>query len=176
MKYTKSFVKNLNLIIYFLIIILTTFFTYSQANAGNIICGVHYEGDGEVPVVRTIKIAAYVSTEKGGKKNCEEIVNTFNTAKEGNNKFHEIINNIATEIGIVPDYNYEINEMRMVWMAPCIQELRSVNKSKICGEMDPYSFYLIIEFKDLVISKKLFNKKLDNSGSINQLNLFLNNT
>ena len=45
--------KNLNLKIYFLIIILTTFFTYSQANAGNIVCGVHYEGDGEVPVVRT---------------------------------------------------------------------------------------------------------------------------
>ena len=45
--------KNLNLEIYFLIIILTTFFTYSQANAGNIVCGVHYEGDGEVPVVRT---------------------------------------------------------------------------------------------------------------------------
>ena len=61
-------------------------------------------------------------------------------------------------------------------MAPCIQELRAVNKSKICGEMGPYSFYLIIEFKDLVISKKLFDKKLDNSDSINQLNLFLNNT
>ena len=42
--------------------------------------------------------------------------------------------------------------------------------------MDPYSFYLIIEFKDLVISKKLFDKKLDNSDSIYQLSLFLNNT
>ena len=158
-KYTNSFMKNLNLEIYFLIIILTTFFTYSQANAGNIACGVHYEGDGEVPVVRTIKIAAYVSVEKGDKKNCKGIVYAFNTDKKVNNKFHEIVNNVATEIGIVPYYNYEINEMRMVWMAPCIQELRAVNKSKICGEMDPYSFYLIIEFKDFVISKKLFDKK-----------------
>ena len=58
----------------------------------------------------------------------------------------------------------------------CIQELRAVNKSKICGEMDTYSFYLIIEFKDLVISKKLFDKKLDSSDLINQLSLFLNNT
>ena len=78
MKYTNSFMKNINLIIYYLIIILTIFFTYSQANAGNIVCGVHYEGDGEVPVVRTIIIAVYVSIEKGDKKNCKEIVNTFN--------------------------------------------------------------------------------------------------
>ena len=68
MKYTNSFIKNLNLKIYFLIIILTTFFTDSQANAGNIVCGVHYEGDGEVPVVRNINIAAYVQLKKVTKK------------------------------------------------------------------------------------------------------------
>ena len=35
---------------------------------------------------------------------------------------------------------------------------------------------MIIKFKDFIISKKLFDKKLDNSNSINQLSLFLNNT
>jgi len=80
------------------------------------LCGVHHQGQ-MYDVAKTVKIAAYVTVKNDGKPNCKQINTVFNEAKAGNNKFEEYVNDLFAEAGLGSDFDFNINDMRMVWVA-----------------------------------------------------------
>ena len=124
--------------------------------------------------VKTVKIAAYVTVKSDDKPNCKQIVTVFNEAKAGNNKFEEYVNDLLAEAGLGSDFDFNINDMRMVWMGDCVTEsVGFISTSYVCNEMEPYKLYLLANNGDVTIINKLFDKKLDNSEVFSELIDFL---